>query len=71
MTGLKLTWDEKMSTRLMGGRPSLVSKLFVPPLVFFSLAGSTAPRRSSRVPRYRFRWLNWSALLSRRSLAVV
>ena len=49
MTGLKRTWDEEMSTGLMGGRPSLVSKLFVPPLVFFfSLAGSTAPRRSSR-----------------------
>ena len=70
--GLKRTWDQKMSTGLMGGRPSLVSKLFVLPLVFFfSLASSTAPRRSSRVPPYRCRWLNWSASLSRRSLAVV
>ena len=43
--GLKRTWDQKVSTGLMGGRPSLVSKLFVPPLVFFfSLAGSTVRR---------------------------
>ena len=31
--GLKRTWDQKMSSGLMGGRPSLVSKLLVPPLV--------------------------------------
>ena len=37
MTGLKRTLDEKMSIGLMGGRPSLVSKLFVPPLVPFFL----------------------------------